>query len=346
MLQVQKQTKYAPVHCVHCEADTWRIHSPCLSPSASTRTQRCHTVRIGSCTAPALPGPVSPRAAAQIVPWLSFSVPGALNLFFFTLTTLVALGCFLACVFTDPGRCGGAAGARGLPRGAGRQWARGAPGGGLSEERLPCAPWHLLASALRAVAAQGTGLSAARPSTLLARPPAAALAHHSQGSRALSVAWQCRLRRPRRTAAWASTEAPARARRSSPRAPQGARQRSAALCATHAGQACERDTALSLRACPGTACPHSSRARPESAAGQASPSLVGASSTTSARVPALRPHDGGEFVVGRPRPQWSPQACGARPQAAALRAGCRRAMRRMRQTPWCRSSARRAPLHG
>jgi len=63
------------------------------------------------------------------VPWLSFSVPGALNLLFFSLSTAVALGCFLACVFTDPGRCGGAAGragaapggARGLPRMAGRR---------------------------------------------------------------------------------------------------------------------------------------------------------------------------------------------------------------------------------
>ena len=33
-------------------------------------------------------------------------MPGVLNLFFLSAFTLLALACFLACVFTDPGRCG------------------------------------------------------------------------------------------------------------------------------------------------------------------------------------------------------------------------------------------------
>ena len=33
-------------------------------------------------------------------------MPGVLNLFFLSASTLLALACFLACVFTDPGRCG------------------------------------------------------------------------------------------------------------------------------------------------------------------------------------------------------------------------------------------------
>lgn len=33
-------------------------------------------------------------------------MPGVLNLFFLSASTLLALACFLACVFTDPGQCG------------------------------------------------------------------------------------------------------------------------------------------------------------------------------------------------------------------------------------------------
>lgn len=42
---------------------------------------------------------------AQIVPWLSYSVPGVLNLGFLTIDTGIALYCFLLCVSMDPGRC-------------------------------------------------------------------------------------------------------------------------------------------------------------------------------------------------------------------------------------------------
>jgi len=38
-----------------------------------------------------------------IVPWLSYSVPGVLNLGLLTFDTGIALGCYLACVFADPG---------------------------------------------------------------------------------------------------------------------------------------------------------------------------------------------------------------------------------------------------
>lgn len=41
----------------------------------------------------------------QILPWLSYSVPGVLNLGSFTLETGTALWCFLLCVIADPGRC-------------------------------------------------------------------------------------------------------------------------------------------------------------------------------------------------------------------------------------------------
>ena len=41
-----------------------------------------------------------------ILPWLSWSVPGVLNLALLTLSTGTALVCFLACVMVDPGRCG------------------------------------------------------------------------------------------------------------------------------------------------------------------------------------------------------------------------------------------------
>ena len=40
-----------------------------------------------------------------IVPWLSWSVPGLLNLGVFSANTSTALLCFLACVVVDPGRC-------------------------------------------------------------------------------------------------------------------------------------------------------------------------------------------------------------------------------------------------
>ena len=39
-----------------------------------------------------------------ILPWLSWSVPGVLNLALLTLSTSTALACFLACVMVDPGR--------------------------------------------------------------------------------------------------------------------------------------------------------------------------------------------------------------------------------------------------
>ncbi|KAK9804819.1 hypothetical protein WJX72_007243 [[Myrmecia] bisecta] len=39
-----------------------------------------------------------------IIPWLSYSVPGAFNLLCLSFNTLVALVCFLACVLVDPGR--------------------------------------------------------------------------------------------------------------------------------------------------------------------------------------------------------------------------------------------------
>ena len=42
----------------------------------------------------------------QILPWLSYSVPGVLNLGGFTLETGTALWCFLLCVIVDPGRYG------------------------------------------------------------------------------------------------------------------------------------------------------------------------------------------------------------------------------------------------
>lgn len=40
----------------------------------------------------------------QIIPWLSYSVPGVLNLGVLTIDTGIALACYLLCVFTDPGR--------------------------------------------------------------------------------------------------------------------------------------------------------------------------------------------------------------------------------------------------
>eukprot|EP00884_Botryococcus_braunii_P016789 jgi/Botrbrau1/3794/Bobra.0183s0027.1 len=41
--------------------------------------------------------------ACVIIPWLSYSVPGVLNLACITLTTLLAFGTFLTCVISDPG---------------------------------------------------------------------------------------------------------------------------------------------------------------------------------------------------------------------------------------------------
>lgn len=40
----------------------------------------------------------------QIIPWLSYSVSGVLNLSVFTIDTGIALSCYLLCVITDPGR--------------------------------------------------------------------------------------------------------------------------------------------------------------------------------------------------------------------------------------------------
>lgn len=42
----------------------------------------------------------------QIIPWLSFSVPGVLNFSVLTFNTALALACFLTCVLVDPGRYG------------------------------------------------------------------------------------------------------------------------------------------------------------------------------------------------------------------------------------------------
>ena len=42
---------------------------------------------------------------AQIVPWFSFSVPGAMHLMVLTVTAASAFGCYLAAVITDPGAC-------------------------------------------------------------------------------------------------------------------------------------------------------------------------------------------------------------------------------------------------
>ena len=41
---------------------------------------------------------------AQIVPWLSYSVPGVLNFGVFTFNTAAALACFVICVVSDPGQ--------------------------------------------------------------------------------------------------------------------------------------------------------------------------------------------------------------------------------------------------
>ena len=45
-----------------------------------------------------------PTVLAQVVPWLSFSVPGVLNFSVLTFNTALALSCFLTCVVIDPGR--------------------------------------------------------------------------------------------------------------------------------------------------------------------------------------------------------------------------------------------------
>jgi hypothetical protein len=39
------------------------------------------------------------------IPWLSYSVPGILNLFILTLTTGLSFYCYLFCVLSCPGRC-------------------------------------------------------------------------------------------------------------------------------------------------------------------------------------------------------------------------------------------------
>ncbi len=41
---------------------------------------------------------------AQIVPWLSYSVPGVTNLGVLLITTGMSLYCYLFCVLLDPGR--------------------------------------------------------------------------------------------------------------------------------------------------------------------------------------------------------------------------------------------------
>lgn len=47
----------------------------------------------------------APLAAPQIVPWFSFSVPGAMHLMVLTVTAAAAFGCYVAAVVTDPGAC-------------------------------------------------------------------------------------------------------------------------------------------------------------------------------------------------------------------------------------------------
>ena len=47
---------------------------------------------------------VQTQSSAQILPWLSYSVPGVLNLAIFSSNTGIALVCFLFCVSVDPGR--------------------------------------------------------------------------------------------------------------------------------------------------------------------------------------------------------------------------------------------------
>jgi hypothetical protein len=42
--------------------------------------------------------------AMQVVPWLSYSVPGVTNIGVLTMTAASALYCYLLCVFKDPGR--------------------------------------------------------------------------------------------------------------------------------------------------------------------------------------------------------------------------------------------------
>jgi hypothetical protein len=42
--------------------------------------------------------------ALQIVPWLSYSVPGLLNLIILSTTWSISLYCYLLTVYTDPGR--------------------------------------------------------------------------------------------------------------------------------------------------------------------------------------------------------------------------------------------------
>lgn len=43
--------------------------------------------------------------ALQIIPWLSFSVPGIGHLTMLTALVLASLGCLLAAVVSDAGRC-------------------------------------------------------------------------------------------------------------------------------------------------------------------------------------------------------------------------------------------------
>ena len=43
--------------------------------------------------------------AVQIVPWFSFSVPGALHLGLLTASTALAVACLLIAVANDPGAC-------------------------------------------------------------------------------------------------------------------------------------------------------------------------------------------------------------------------------------------------
>ncbi len=52
----------------------------------------------------------------QIVPWFSFSVPGAMHLMMLTVTAGAAFGCYVAAVVTDPGACASACAPAGFTR--------------------------------------------------------------------------------------------------------------------------------------------------------------------------------------------------------------------------------------
>jgi len=60
----------------------------------------CHD----SCSAQARPIRLKAWCFLQIIPWLSFSVPGVTNLLVLTINATLALSCFVACVIADSGR--------------------------------------------------------------------------------------------------------------------------------------------------------------------------------------------------------------------------------------------------